>query len=51
MPYSNNRIFITEPFFFYDVKVTVNHDGEVRDYVLVDPVEILKTKQIFVIFH
>lgn len=51
MPFSNNRYNFTEPFFIYDMWAEVSHNGEYFTEQIVKAEEVLKTKQIFVVWH
>lgn len=43
------RYQVGEPFFYYDVRAEVNHNGEFKEIVLVDENVELKTKRPFLI--
>jgi len=51
MPFSNNRYNFTEPFLIYDMWAEVSHNGEYFTEQLVKAEDVLKTKQIFVVWH
>ena len=43
------RYQIGEPFFYYDVRAEVSHNGEFKEVVIVDENEVLKTKRPFLL--
>ena len=43
------RYQVGEPFFYYDVRAEVTHNGQVQEYVLADENEILKKHRPFLI--
>lgn len=41
------RYQVGEPFYFYDIRADVNHNGQYKEVVLVDEKEVLKRKRPF----
>jgi hypothetical protein len=46
----HNRYALGEPTFLYDVKATLNHNGKIKDIVMVDREVTLKRHRPFLIF-
>lgn len=51
MPYSNTKYEFTEPFLIYDMKAHVQHNGKVWTEHIIKQEEVLKTKEIYVLWH
>lgn len=43
------RYQVGEPFYFYDLRAEVHHDGKYKEIVLIDEEEVLQKKRPFLI--
>lgn len=51
MPYSHNKYYFSEPFLIYDMWAEISHNGTVTTEQLVNHKDVLKSKNIFVVWH
>jgi len=51
MPYGNQRYNLSEPYYIYDLKADISHNGEFEEHHIIKAEDTFKTKRIFVSWH